>query len=92
MGDSSGDEAYSPVIRVYDEAGNVIEMPVTPREASSKALIAYTPWTIFIAISACSTDTLQFRSRDNINFNVTLSEASVRPNPTPNSIFTNLLL
>jgi hypothetical protein len=25
MGDSSGDETYSPVIRVYDEAGNVIE-------------------------------------------------------------------
>ena len=25
MGDSPGDETYSPVIRVYDEAGNVIE-------------------------------------------------------------------
>jgi hypothetical protein len=25
MGDSSGDETNSPVIRVYDEAGNVIE-------------------------------------------------------------------
>jgi hypothetical protein len=25
MGDSSGDETNSPVIRVYDAAGNVIE-------------------------------------------------------------------
>jgi hypothetical protein len=25
MGDSSGDEINSPVIRVHDEAGNVIE-------------------------------------------------------------------
>jgi hypothetical protein len=25
MGDSSGDETNSPVIRVYDQAGNVIE-------------------------------------------------------------------
>jgi len=25
MGNSSRDESYSPVIRVYDEAGNVIE-------------------------------------------------------------------
>jgi hypothetical protein len=33
-----------------------------------------------------------FKSRDNISFNVTLSEARVRPNPTPNSTFNALVL
>ena len=35
--------------------------------------------------------TSQLRSRDNISFSVTLSDAAVRPNPTPASILRNLL-
>src|SRR6266853_3369043 len=34
---------------------------------------------------------IQLRSRDSISFIFTLSDAGVRPNPTPNSTFRNLL-
>src|SRR5216684_4237703 len=35
---------------------------------------------------------IQLRSRDSISFIVTLSDAGVRPKPTPNSTFRNLLV
>jgi hypothetical protein len=59
MGYSPGDETNSPVIRVYDEAGNVIETHEARgrvlrhvfSRASRGSLVTYRNWLIFISLN-----------------------------------------